>query len=208
MVLVHVQPNTALNIWMLLYTGMDSYDLHFEKGHNIGGLIKKKCNYEHTGTIQKWRPDIDVFTDIDIPLSYYQEMLKKQAVVNSGVKFILYDEESEETFEYLYKDGIIDYINEINQGKGFTDIQFYETTALGKDREDKPEYKVKMQVAFCFNNDINMIEYYHISSFLEYGGSPDKAVKSASVYEIDKAIGKKVIIKTNQKLRFLTYRIV
>ncbi len=165
-----------------------SYDLHFEKGHNIGGLIKKKCNYEHTGTIQKWRPDIDVFTDIDIPLSYYQEMLKKQAVVNSGVKFILYDEESEETFEYLYKDGIIDYINEINQGKGFTDIQFYETTALGKDREDKPEYKVKMQVAFCFNNDINMIEYYHNSSFLEYGGSPDKAVKSAFVYEIDKAI--------------------
>lgn len=165
-----------------------SYDLHFEKGHNIGGLIKKKCNYEHTGTIQKWRPDIDVFTDIDIPLSYFQELLKKQAVVNSGVKFILYDEESEETFEYLYEDGVIDYINEMNQDKGFTSIQFYETTARGKDREDKPEYKVKMQVAFCFNNDINMIEYYHNSSFLEYGGSPDKAVKSAFVYEIDKAI--------------------
>ena len=66
-----------------------------------------------------------------------------------------------------------------------------------------------MQVAFCFNNDINMIEYYHNSSFLEYGGSPDKAVKSAFVYEIDKAIRAKiVIIKTNQKLRFLTYRIV
>lgn len=165
-----------------------SYDLHFEKGHNIGGLIKKKYDYQHTGSIQKWRPDIDVFTDINIPLSFFQELLKKQAVVNSGVKFVLFDEESGETFEYCYEDGIVGYVKEINEDKGFTDIQYYETTTRGKDREDKPEYKVKMEIAFCFNNNSDLIEYYHNSSFLEYGGSPDKAVKSAFVYEIDKVI--------------------
>ncbi|NSW91547.1 MAG: DNA topoisomerase [Firmicutes bacterium] len=164
------------------------YDLHFEKGYNIGGLIKQKCNYEHTGTIQRWKPDIEVFTDINIPLSYFQETLKKQAVVNSGIKFVLYDQESGQVFEYYYKNGIVDYIKEIDAGKGFTGIQFYETTARGRDREDKPEYKVKIQVAFCFNNEINLIEYYHNSSFLEHGGSPDKAVKAAFVHEIDKCI--------------------
>lgn len=164
------------------------YDLHFEKGHNIGGLIKQRCKYEHTGTIQKWKPDIEVFTDIDIPLEYFQEILKKQAVVNSGIRFKLYDEESGQEFEYYYEGGIIDYVKEIDGGKGFTEVQFFETTAKGRDREDKPEYKVKMQVAFCFNNEVNLIEYYHNSSFLEHGGSPDKAVRAAFMHEIDKCI--------------------
>jgi len=164
------------------------YDLHFEKGENIGGLIKQKCDYEHTGTIQKWRPDLEVFTDINIPLEYFQTTLKKQAVVNAGITFVLYDEESGQTFEYCYKNGIVDYIKEVNQDKGFTEIQYYEMSTKGRDREDKPEYKVKLQIAFCFNNEINLLEYYHNSSFLEYGGAPDKAVKNAFVYEIDKCL--------------------
>lgn len=164
------------------------YDLHFEKGQNIGGLIKEKSRYEHTGSIQRWKPDLEVFTDINIPLEYFQNVLKKQAVVNAGLKFLLADEESGQTFEYVYENGIIDYIKEIDQEKGFTGVQYYETTAKGRDREDKPEYRVKMQVAFCFNNEINLLEYYHNSSFLEHGGSPDKAVKAAFVFEIDKCM--------------------
>lgn len=164
------------------------HDLHFEKGENIGGLMKQKCDYESTGTIIKWKPDLEVFTDINIPLEYYSNILKKQAVVNAGLKFVLYDEESGETFEYCYDNGIVDYINEISQDKSFTGIQFYETSTRGRDREDKPEYKVKMQIAFCFNNEINLMEYYHNSSFLEHGGAPDKAVKNAFIYEIDKCI--------------------
>jgi DNA gyrase subunit B len=164
------------------------FELHFEKGVNIGGLKKEKCNYEKTGSIIKWKPDMQVFTDIDIQLDYFVSILKKQAVVNAGLIFKLYDEESGQIFEYCYENGIVDYIKEINQEKGFTGIQFYENAARGRDREDKPEYKVKMQIAFCFNNEINLLEYYHNSSFLEHGGSPDKAVKSAFINEIDKCI--------------------
>ncbi len=164
------------------------YDLHFEKGENIGGLIKEKCKYDSTGTIQTWKPDLEVFTDINIPLEYYITTLKKQAVVNAGLKFILTDEASGNTYEFLYENGIVDYIKEVSGDKSFTGIQFYESTARGRDREDKPEYKVKMQVAFCFNNEVNLLEYYHNSSFLEHGGSPDRAVKAAFVNEIDKCI--------------------
>ncbi|HEX2952374.1 MAG TPA: DNA topoisomerase, partial [Bacillota bacterium] len=164
------------------------YDLHFEKGENIGGLKKEKDKYEHTGSIIKWKPDLEVFTDISTPLEYYQTTLKKQAVVNAGLTFKLFDEESGESFEYCYPNGIVDYIKEINADKGFTETQFYETATKGRDREDKPEYKVKMQIAFCFNNEINMLEYYHNSSFLEHGGAPDKAVKTAFVYAIDKVL--------------------
>ncbi|MDP4180447.1 MAG: toprim domain-containing protein [Bacillota bacterium] len=166
------------------------YELHFEKGENIGGLKKEKFNHESagTGTSIKWKPDLDVFTDISIPSDYYKNVLKKQAVVNSGIVFKYYDQESDESIEYCYENGIVDYIKEISKDKGFTEVQFYETSTKGRDREDKPEYKVKMQVAFCFNNEINLLEYYHNSSFLEYGGAPDKAVKAALVYEIDKCL--------------------
>jgi len=162
------------------------YELHFEKGNNIGGLKKTKCNYEHTGSIQTWKPDREVFTDIRIPVEHFRSILKRQAVVNAGLVFEFFDEESGQTETFLYENGIVDYIKELGGERNLTSIRFFEGSARGRDREDKPEYKVKMQIAFCFNNEANTIEYYHNSSWLEYGGSPDKAVKAAFVYELDK----------------------
>lgn len=162
------------------------YSLEFRKGENVGGLKKEKANYEHTGTIQHWKPDLEVFTDIKIPIEYYRMTLKRQAVVNPGLRFILVDEESGNTEEFYYENGIVDYVKELSGDKGFTSVQYFETSVKGRDREDKPEYKVKMSIAFLFNNEINVLEYYHNSSFLEYGGAPDKAVKNAFVFEIDK----------------------
>ncbi|NLB81459.1 MAG: DNA topoisomerase [Clostridiaceae bacterium] len=162
--------------------------LHFEKGENIGGMKSDPVRGSATGTKIKWRPDINVFTDIDIPLEYYLNVMIKQAVVNSGVKFVLFDETEDGIFDeytFLYENGIVDYVKEVGDNKCITDIQYYTTERTGRDRNDKPDYKVKLSVAFCFNNEVNLIEYYHNSSFLEYGGSPDKAVKSAFVSVID-----------------------
>lgn len=163
------------------------YSMHFEKGEPVGELSIEGIRSKQTGSTIRWRPDMDVFTDINIPLEYYQDVLKKQAVVNAGLKFILYNQTADgwEMTEYLYENGITDYIKEISAEKEITPIRYFEAERKGKDREDKPEYKVKMQIAFCFNNEINLLEYYHNSSFLEYGGSPDKAVKNAFVYGID-----------------------
>jgi len=167
------------------------FELHFEKGENIGGLTKTQFRHRHTGTKIRWKPDLEVFTDINVSADYYHEVLKKQAVVNPGVKFIFKNETEKNKFEeteYLYENGIVDYINELSGGNEFTSPYFIECERKGKDREDKEAYKVKMNFAFCFNNDVNIIEYYHNSSFLEYGGAPDKAVRNAFVYAIDKYI--------------------
>ena len=164
------------------------YELHFEAGENIGGMEKTKFRHRHTGTTIRWKPDIKVFTDIDIPLDFYKETLRRQAVVNSGVKFVLKNEISKEEFEefeFLYENGIVDYIKELTEEKEFTSVHYIETERSGRDRDDLPEYKLKMSFAFCFDNEFNTTEYYHNSSFLEYGGSPDKAVRNAFVYAID-----------------------
>ena len=152
------------------------YSLHFEKGENVGGLKKEPTSYPRTGTTIKWRPDIEVFTDINIPSEYFHDVLKKQAIVNAGLKFVFKDETKGETTEYVYQDGIKDYLAELTGENGFTNVYYLETETSGRDREDKPEYKLKYQTAFCFNNNVNLIQYFHNSSWLEYGGSPDKAV--------------------------------
>ena len=166
------------------------YQLFFEKGENVGGLYKEPTRFKKTGTTIKWKPDLDVFTDIDIPLEYYKETLKKQAVVNAGITFKLRNETEDgfEEFDYFYANGIEDYLKELCGGHEMTAIQSISAERVGRDREDKPEYKLLMNFAFCFSNSVNVLEYYHNSSFLEHGGSPDKAVRNAFVYAIDSYI--------------------
>ncbi|MDD4688990.1 MAG: toprim domain-containing protein [Eubacteriales bacterium] len=160
------------------------YSLHFEKGENIGGLQKESYTGRKTGSIIKWKPDLDVFTDIAMPDEYFETTLKKQAVVNPGITF-KFTSSSGEKSEYYYENGIVDYVKEIAQEKALSSVQFFESERKGRDRSDKAEYKVKLSAAFCFNNEATMIEYYHNSSFLEYGGAPDKALRSATVYAFD-----------------------
>lgn len=174
-----------------IHNGGFCYTLHFEKGENIGGLHEEPYEKKDTGTRIKWRPDLDVFTDIDIPLDYFQEILKKQAVVNNGLRFILKNEISNgrfETYEYRYENGIVDYLNEIVDNKGIAPIQFWQTERVGRDREDMPDYKLKINCALTFSDKVQVKEFYHNSSFLVYGGSPDKAIRSAFVSQVDSYI--------------------
>ncbi len=183
----------------VIYRDGFRYELHFEKGENIGGLKKQETSLKTTGTTITWRPDRDVFAEINVPLSYFQDVLKKQAIVNAGLTFFLYDEESDQHYTFVYENGILDYLAELDGGKSFTSIQYFQHEAKGRDRADKPEYKLKFEASFCFNNEVNLLQYYHNSSFLEYGGSPDKAVKIAFVSAIDKYIKTSNLYKKDEK---------
>ncbi len=164
------------------------YTLHFEKGENIGGLAKEEVRSVKTGSTIRWKPDLEVFTDIDISLDFFKTTLERQAMVNAGIHFLLYNETEEgmQMFEYYYENGIVDYLKEKTEENSFTTVETWDMERRGRDREDKPEYKVKAQISFCFSNTVNFLDYYHNSSWLEHGGSPDKAVKNAFVFVIDK----------------------
>ncbi|MBQ0110919.1 MAG: DNA topoisomerase, partial [Oscillospiraceae bacterium] len=163
------------------------YNLHFEKGENVGGLKKEEYAGRDTGTTTRWKPDLDVFTDVNIPDEYFTDILRRQAIVNDGLLFIFKKQHGGrfETKEFCYKNGIVDFLNEYLDGQTITPVQFWQAERTGRDREDKPEYKVKMQIALCFSNRVNFLEYYHNSSWLEHGGSPDKAVRYAVTAQID-----------------------
>ena len=182
------------------------YKMNFEHGEPVGELQKEPYSKRDTGTRIRWKPDLQVFTDIDIPLEYYQETIKRQSVVNEGVKFILREQvgtNSFEKYEYSYEHGITDYVKEIVGDKAFSSAQFWQTERKGKDRADMPEYKVKMNIALCFSNKVQLKEYYHNSSFLEHGGAPEKAVKSAFVSQIDSYLkANSRYLKTDSKITF------
>lgn len=164
------------------------YSLHFEKGENVGGLKKEPYKRKNTGTKTRWRPDLEVFTDIAVSDDFFHDILKRQAVVNPNILFVFRSEDESGNFtetEFIYENGITDYVAEIVQNNNLTSIQHWQTDKKGRDREDKPEYKVKLDVAITFSNKVKCIEYYHNSSFLEHGGSPERAVKQAFVSQID-----------------------
>ncbi len=163
------------------------YSLHFEKGENIGGLKSEPTTRKKTGSRIRWRPDIDVFTDIAIPAEYFLDVMKRQAVVNAGVTFRFRNQNgnSYDVTEFCYENGITDYVLELVGEEKMTEPQFWTAERRGRDRADKPEYKVKLSCAFCFTNTEARIEHYHNSSWLEHGGSPDKAVRSAFVAAFD-----------------------
>ncbi|MCI9402067.1 MAG: DNA topoisomerase [Oscillospiraceae bacterium] len=165
------------------------YTLHFEKGENVGGLQKEPTDKgKKTGSTFRWRPDLEVFTDIDIPAEYYLDVMKRQAVVNAGVTFRFLNETEPgkfETTDFLYENGIQDYVKELAGENSLTQPVFWQTERRGRDREDKPEYKVKLSVSLCFSNTVQIIEHYHNSSWLEHGGAPEKATRSALVAAID-----------------------
>ena len=180
------------------YTHGTKYTISFKEGNPASELIKEPCSKNKTGTIIRWKPDLKVFTDIAIPKEFYETTLKKQAVVNSGLTLALKWQTEKGTFEdseFYYENGIVDYINETVGVNYLNEPRFYSAERIGRDREDMPDYKLKMTFAFCFSNEIQMIEYYHNSSYLEHGGSPDKALRSAFVSVIDK------YLKTNNKYK-------
>ncbi len=176
------------------------YTLRFEKGENIGGLHSVPYAKKRTGSRIRWKPDIEVFTDIDIPRDYFSDILKKQAVVNSGITFLL-RWETENGFEeetFLYENGIRDYVAELAGADSLTLPEYIEGERRGRDRDDMPEYKVRLSAAFCFSNKVSLIEYYHNSSFLEYGGAPERATRSAFVSAIDSLLRKQGKYQKNE----------
>ncbi len=174
------------------------YSMSFKKGNPVTELQTEPYRFKRTGTVQRWRPDSEVFTETIIPLDTFKEIIKRQSVINSGIEFILKDAESGEEFHYSYPEGIKGYVDELSDMRGLTDSFFFSGEGKGRDKADRDEYKVKAEVSFCFNNNINELEYFHNSSFLEHGGSPDKAVRSAFVSEVDRQIKLRDKYKANE----------
>ena len=131
---------------------------------------------------------LEVFTAIDIPDDWYRETMRRQAVVNANVTFRLRIEGQDGVFseeEFCYPKGIEDYVMEKVGHDYLTRALLHPADRRGRDRDDLPDYNVKITACLCFSRTFQMQEYYHNSSWLENGGSPEKAARSALTSAID-----------------------
>lgn len=172
------------------YDGIEAQTISFRKGEPVTELQTRPLDKKErrTGTVIRWRPDIEVFTDIRIPHEYFADVLHRQAVVNPGITFLLRLEREDGGFDestFVYEHGIADYIVERAGESAKTEPVLWHLETSGRDREDKEDYKLKADISFCVSNTVTALEYYHNSSFLEHGGSPDRAVRSAFVFAVD-----------------------
>ena len=93
----------------------------------------------------------NTFVVVDMPFMSYQASVE-QAVVNAGITF-RFKTQAERGFDettYVYENGIADYVAELAGEHAHTPIQFWTGERVGRDRPDKPDYKVKLSCAFCF----------------------------------------------------------
>ena len=164
------------------------YTLHFERGRIVGDMKKEPADRKKTGSVFHWKPDDEVFTDINIPAEYFRDVLKRQAAINTAVHFKFRNQVGKtfETEEFYYENGIRQYLEEIVGDDAFTMPVYWETERRGRDAANRAEMKLKITTTFCFSKKHSRTEYYHNSSWLEYGGSPDKAVRSAFAAAFDK----------------------
>ncbi len=173
------------------YDGTTKRTISFKKGEPVTKLLEEPLEGKarRTGTVVRWRPDLEVFTDIKIPSEFFVDTLHRQAVVTAGIRFDLAIQQPDGTFEeqsFMYQNGISDYITEIVGTGSMTQPTLWHLETQGRDRDDKDEYKFKADISFCISNTVHLTEYYHCASYLEYGGSPDKAVRMAFTYAVDK----------------------
>ena len=191
------------------YNGKTLSEINFKRGEPSGKLkvsdIEIKPGSKRRGTIIRWRPDLEVFKEIDIPKEFFESTLRRQAFVNAGIKFVFENEISSGKFEkseFYYENGVADYMAEITDGITMTQPVLWKIETTGRDREDLPDYKMKAEITFCFAKS-GLSEYYHNASFLEYGGSPDKAVRNAFTYAIDKYLKtQNKYLKNESKISF------
>lgn len=182
-----------------VYMEVESYDgsnvshMRFEKGLPVTELETRELakSERRTGTVIRWLPDLEVFTDINIPKEYFVDVLHRQAAVNFGVKFVLRTEISAGKFEqtefyYPEEEGLSAYVKEIVGEEPLTEPVSWHSEDRGRDRADRDEYDLEADYSFCFTRVSGRQEYYHNASWLEHGGSPDRAVKNAFVYSVDK----------------------
>ena len=190
------------------YDGANVSSMHFERGEAAGEFTVRpieRRDLKH-GTIQRWKPDREVFTDTAIPRDYFEQTLKTQSAANAGIKFVLKFETAEGKFDeeiFFYEQGIRDYIKELSGEDTLTSPVYWTFETMGRDREDMADYKLKGEFVWCVSSRVSALRYFHNSSWLEHGGAPDDAVKRAFVYGVDKrlrAAGK--YNKNESKIKF------
>ena len=176
----------------------------YEKGVEVEGsyqFVKQQVHENFVGTEITWRPSQEVFRGKgEVDDDFIELTLQDQSIVNGGLRFVFNNDKVGESKEYYYENGVADYIKSIsNEEHMLTDVISFTTEQKGRDNEADKDYRIKTDINFAFNRETSFSRYYHNTSWLENGGTPEEFIKNSFTFVIDKFLKEQNLYNKNEK---------
>jgi DNA gyrase subunit B len=92
------------------------YAQRYERGKRVTPL-KQLGKTKKTGTTVKFKPDTEIFGDLQFSYDLLSQRLREHAFLNRGITITIEDERSEKNNQFFYKGGIISFVEYLNRAK-------------------------------------------------------------------------------------------
>lgn len=159
---VGVSVVNALSEWLIVKVKRDNkeYMQRFEKGIPVTDL-KVIGETNTTGTTIEFRPDKEIFDEVNFNFETLEFRLREMAFLNKGIKITLEDKRENKKKEFHYEGGIKSFVEYINKNKTpiQKDIMYFES------EKDNTVVELAMQYTdgyseniYTFANNINTQE--------------------------------------------------
>ena len=97
--------------------GGQIHQILFSNGDKTSDLkVIDSCGQRNTGTILRFWPNPEYFDSVKFSVSRLRHVLRAKAVLCSGLTMSFYDENTSESLEWFYEDGLKDYIADALHG--------------------------------------------------------------------------------------------
>ncbi len=167
---VGVSVVNALSEWLDLEILRDSlvYEMRFERGKTITALHQTGTT-KNRGTRVHFKPDPQVFEDLNFSFDTLSQRLRELAFLNEGVTITIEDERAAKKHEFNYKGGISSFVEHLNKNKN----AIHPKPIFMRGERDGVVAEIALQyndgyneIVFSFANSINTLEGgTHLSGF-------------------------------------------
>ena len=152
----------ALSKWMKVTIKRDGkiQEISFKDGGKLDKQLKEIGTTRETGTTVEFFPDSEIFGNARFSFTTISERMQESAFLINGLTMEVHDEEDDKHNIYCYENGLVSFIEYINEGK----------ETLGKVMNFGGEKNgIIVDIAMQYNTDYNE----HILSFVNNVKTPD-----------------------------------
>lgn len=188
----------ALSEWLTvdIFENGKVYEQHYQRGNVMDKLtVIGDCEEDKTGTYVRFKPDAEIFDEIEFDYDTLKEHLQETAFLTKGIKIILRDERGEEPRQdvFHYLGGIQEFVSHINEGKQ----PLYSNVFYCEGVKDN----IKVEVALQHNSGYNESCYSYVNNInTTDGGTHVTGFRNALTKTINDFGKKSGLLKDNEKL--------
>jgi len=150
----------ALSEWcdVTVYQNGEIHHLRFEKGGHLVTPLEVTGKTNKHGTLVRFKPDPLIFSTVDFKYDTISSHLRESAFLMKGVRFIIIDERINEKQEFFYQNGLVEYINVLNEDKK-------EIIPVVEFNEVDPTTQIETEIAlqYCYE-DYNETIYSYVNN--------------------------------------------